>query len=294
MKKNRLGKSDLYVSEIGFGCMSMQNDKPEENEHLIREAVDSGINFFDTADIYDYGWNEKMVGEALKPIRDDVVIATKVGHVQKGDGMGWEWRPTKKHILSNVEESLKRLQTDRIDLYQLHGGTIDDPVDDIIEAFELLKAQGKIREYGISSIRPNVIRKYTKKSNIVSVMMQYSLLDRRPEESCLDFLHKSEISVLTRGSLAKGILVDKPATEMLDYSLDDVEKMQIIVRETDNPIRTSLQFVLNPPAVASAVVGVRTGEQLKEIYAQFDKPVAENAIEKAATLLEKNVYHVHR
>ncbi|MEX2455745.1 MAG: aldo/keto reductase [Balneolaceae bacterium] len=293
MKKNRLGTSDLYVSEISFGCMSLQKDNPE-NENLIREAVDNGVNFFDTADIYDYGWNEKVVGEALKPIRDDVIIATKVGHVQKGDGMGWEWRPTKKHILSNVEESLKRLQTDRIDLYQLHGGTLDDPIDDIIEAFELLKAQGKIREYGISSIRPNVIRTYVKKGHIASVMMQYSLLDRRPEESCLDLLHKSEISVLTRGSLAKGILVDKPATEMLGYSLEEVEEMQKAVQETGNPIGISLQFVLSHPAVASAVVGVRTGDQLKEICQFFDDSVTEKELKKVANLLEKNVYHNHR
>lgn len=293
MKKNKLGKSDLYVSEISFGCMSLQKDNPE-NENLIREAVDNGINFFDTADIYDYGWNEKVVGEALKPIRDDVIIATKVGHVQKGDGMGWEWRPTKKHILSNVEESLKRLQTDRIDLYQLHGGTLDDPIDDIIEAFELLKAQGKIREYGISSIRPNVIRTYVKKAHIASVMMQYSLLDRRPEESCLDFLHETEISVLTRGSLAKGLLVDKPATEMLDYSIEDVGKMQKAVQDTGNPIGASLQFVLHHPAVASAVVGVRTGKQLKEIVEQFDDTIPEKEMEKVANLLHKNVYHEHR
>ncbi|MEX0660445.1 MAG: aldo/keto reductase [Balneolaceae bacterium] len=293
MKKNRLGTSDLYVNEISFGCMSLQKDNPE-NENLIREAVDNGVNFFDTADIYDFGWNEKVVGEALKPIRDDVIIATKVGHVQKGDGMGWEWRPTKKHILSNVEESLKRLQTDRIDLYQLHGGTLDDPIDDIIEAFELLKAQGKIREYGISSIRPNVIRTYVKKGHIASVMMQYSLLDRRPEESCLDLLHKSEISVLTRGSLAKGILVDKPATEMLGYSNKEVEEMQKAVKETGNPIGISLQFVLNHPAVASAVVGVRTGDQLKEICQFFDDSVTEKELKKVANLLEKNVYHNHR
>lgn len=293
MKKNKLGKSELYVSEISFGCMSLQKDNPE-NEHLIREAVNHGVNFFDTADIYDYGWNEKVVGEALKPIRDDVIIATKVGHVQTGEGMSWEWRPTKKHILLNVEESLKRLQTDRIDLYQLHGGTVDDPTDEIIEAFELLKEQGKIREYGISSIRPNVIRMYLKKSNIASVMMQYSLLDRRPEETCLDLLQEAEVSVLTRGSLAKGVLVDKPAAEMLDYSIGEVEKMQDAVKQTGNPVGASLQFVLNHPVVASAVVGVRTGEQLKEICERFDDPVSEKELEKVANLLHKNVYHEHR
>jgi len=293
MKKNRLGKSDLHVSEISFGCMSLRKDHPE-NENLIREAVEQGINLFDTADIYDYGWNEKMVGEALKPVRDDVLIATKVGHLQKADGTGWEWRPSKDQIIAGVEQSLKRLQTDRIDLYQLHGGTLDDPIDGLIEAMETLKSQGKIRAYGISSIRPNVIREFIKRSNIDSVMMQYSLLDRRPEESCLDLLHKSEISVLTRGSLAKGVLVDKTAAEQPGYTLDDVAKMQNAVKETGNPVGTSLQFVLNHPAVASAVVGVRTADQLKDICTRFDEPVAQQEIEKVANLLEKNVYDQHR
>jgi len=293
MKTNRLGKSDLHVSEISFGCMSLRKDHPE-NETLIREAVEQGINLFDTADIYDYGWNEKMVGEALKPVRDNVLIATKVGHLQKADGTGWEWRPSKDQIIAGVEQSLKRLQTDRIDLYQLHGGTLDDPIDGLIEAMETLKSQGKIRAYGISSIRPNVIREFIKRSNIDSVMMQYSLLDRRPEESCLDLLHKSEISVLTRGSLAKGVLVDKPAAEQPGYTLDDVAKMQNAVKETGNPVGTSLQFVLNHPAVASAVVGVRTADQLKDICTRFDEPVAQQEIEKVANLLEKNVYDQHR
>ena len=293
MKKNRLGKSDLYVSEISFGCMSLRKDH-SENETLIREAVENGINLFDTADIYDYGWNEKMVGEALKPVRDDVLIATKVGHLQKPDGTGWEWRPSKGQIIAGVEQSLKRLQTDRIDLYQLHGGTVDDPIDGLIEAMETLKSQGKIRAYGISSIRPNVIREFIKRSNIDSVMMQYSLLDRRPEESCLDLLHKSEISILTRGSLAKGVLVDKPAAEQPGYTLDDVAKMQNAVKETGNSIGTSLQFVLNHPAVASAVVGVRTADQLKDICTRFDESVAQKEIEKVANLLEKNVYDQHR
>ena len=293
MKKNRLGKSDLHVSEISFGCMSLRKDHPE-NENLIREAVEQGINLFDTADIYDYGWNEKMVGEALKPVRDDVLIATKVGHLQKADGTGWEWRPSKDQIIAGVEQSLKRLQTDRIDLYQLHGGTLDDPIDGLIEAMETLKSQGKIRAYGISSIRPNVIREFIKRSNIDSVMMQYSLLDRRPEEQVLDLLHKSEISVLTRGSLAKGVLVDKPAAEQPGYTLDDVAKMQNAVKETGNSIGTSLQFVLNHPAVASAVVGVRTADQLKDICTRFDESVAQKEIEKVANLLEKNVYDQHR
>ena len=183
-----LGKSTLSVSGIAFGCMSLgKNDK--ENAALINNAIDAGINYFDTADIYQDGFNEETLGKAVKGKRDRILIASKVGNQRRTDGSGaLDWNPTKAHILSSVEGTLERLQTDYLDLYQLHGGTIDDPIDETIDAFEMLQRQGKIRYYGISSIRPNVIREYIQRSNIVSVMMQYSLLDRRPEETCLPLL----------------------------------------------------------------------------------------------------------
>ena len=139
---------------------------------------------------------------------------------------GWRWDPSKTYIKEAVKDSLKRLNTDYIDLYQLHGGTIEDRIDETIEAFEELKTEGLIRYYGISSIRPNVIREYAAKSNMVSVMMQYSLLDRRPEETMLPLLDEHGISVVTRGSLAKGLLSEKALERVekfekgyLDYSV---------------------------------------------------------------------------
>jgi aryl-alcohol dehydrogenase-like predicted oxidoreductase len=180
MKYRLLGKSSLLVSELSFGCMSLGNDA-NENTLIIRRAIDHGINLFDTADLYQKGYNEETLGKALAGIRTQVYAATKVGNQWKSDESGWEWKADKTYILQAVEESLKRLKTDYIDLYQLHGGTLEDPIDDIIEAFEVLKKAGKIRYYGISSIRPNVIKEYAKRSGISSVMTQYSLLDRRPE-----------------------------------------------------------------------------------------------------------------
>lgn len=265
MKYNLLGKYNLWVSEVGFGCMSLHGGD-RENEALIHQAFGSGINFFDTADIYDKGENELTVGKALKGIRQKVILATKVGNVWKDDGSGLDWNPSKKHILQSVDESLRRLQTDYIDLYQLHGGTIQDRIPETIEAFELLKQQGKIRYYGISSIRPNVIREYVASSSIVSVMMQYSLLDRRPEEACLDLLSQHNVGVIVRGSLAKGLLVDKPATGYLKYSGDEVSAARLAIQRISNeqrsPTETALRFVLNSPAVKTVVVGIRTPEQL--------------------------------
>ena len=223
MNYHQLGNSSLQISEIGFGCMSLAGTD-EQNAKILHHAIELGINFFDTADLYNKGMNEISVGKALKEKRDQIVLATKVGNQWRADGSGWDWNPGKEYILKSVDDSLQRLQTDHIDLYQLHGGTIDDPIDDTIEAFELLKKNGKIRYYGISSIRPNVIREYIKRSSIVSVMMQYSLLDRRPEESCLDLLKESNIGVLVRGSIAQGLLVNKPAKEYLQHTKQEVMK----------------------------------------------------------------------
>jgi aryl-alcohol dehydrogenase-like predicted oxidoreductase len=278
--------------------MSLQNDA-FVNKQIINRALDLGINYFDTADLYDKGENEKLIGATLKEKRKELVIATKVGNVWREDGTGWDWNPRKEYILDAVEKSLKRLDTEYIDLYQLHGGTIQDSIDDVIEVFERLVQQGKIRYYGISSIRPNVIREYVKRSNIVSVMMQYSLLDRRPEESCLSLLKQNDISVVTRGSVAQGLLIDKPAKNYLNYSAEQVKQAAGVIHQSSgekrNPAQTALQFVLHHEAVTSAVVGVRTIAQLEEAVGTTEVSVL---TEKELLLLQEavppNFYQDHR
>lgn len=294
MKQNTLGTSNIEVSEISFGCMSLELQKGQQYVNsLLRKAFDGGINFFDTADLYDQGMNEEMVGTALGPIRDEVLISTKVGNEWREDGSGWDWNPTKEHILNGINESLRRLQTDHIDLYMLHGGTIDDPIDESIEAFESLKKQGKIRAYGISSIRPNTIREWVKRSNLDAVMMQYSLLDRRPEEEVMDLLADHDISVITRGTLAKGMLIDKPGEDYLGYTAEQVEKMREALKQTDSPIKASIDYVLQHPAVASAVLGIRTEDQLREILdSRTDS--AETDLNQLSKILKPNLYEKHR
>ena len=144
MEYQQLGNSELQISRIGFGCMSLKPGQSNIQE-LLQSAVNAGITYFDTADLYDRGMNEQAVGAALKPFRKRVILATKVGNQWRPDGSGWDWNPSRDYILKAAEESLKRLQTDYIDLYQLHGGTIDDPIDETIDGFETLKQQGKIR-----------------------------------------------------------------------------------------------------------------------------------------------------
>jgi aryl-alcohol dehydrogenase-like predicted oxidoreductase len=268
--------------------------KGSENIKLLRVAVDKGIKLFDTADLYNKGWNEEIVGKALSPVRSNVKIATKVGNEWNESGTDWRWNPTKEYILKAADKSLERLQTDYIDLYQLHGGTLDDPIDETIEAFEILKEQGKILEYGISSIRPNVIREWIRRSNMSSVMMQYSLLDRRPEEECLDLLNKADISVITRGTLAKGMLIDKPAKDYLGYSEKEVKLTQKAISKTDNPLSASIKYVNQHPAVESAIIGIRTMEQLDEVIESQSINIPSETLNELAEVLKPNVYEKHR
>lgn len=276
MNYHLLGKSSLTISEVGFGCMSLGNHDAE-NARLIHCAIDGGLNYFDTADMYQKGLNETTVGKALQGKRNQVVLATKVGNQWRPDGSGWEWNPYKHYIISAVEQSLKRLNTDYIDLYQLHGGTIGDPIDETIEAFESLQAAGKIRYYGISSIRPNVIREYVKRARLSSVMMQYSILDRRAEETCFPLLQVNGIAVLARGCLASGLLVDKPAKPYLNYTEKQIEKSQaavnVISGSNRKPAQTAIRFVLQQQPVTAAVIGIRTIEQLNDILGATKTPL---------------------
>ncbi|HEY9258272.1 aldo/keto reductase [Chitinophaga sp.] len=298
MQYRLLGKSTLSVSEIGFGCMSLGHHDVD-NARLIHHALDQGINFFDTADLYEHGQNETTVGKALQTKRSAVIIASKVGNQWKEDGSGWNWNPGRDYIIAAVEASLKRLQTDYIDLYQLHGGTMEDPIAETIDAFETLQQQGKIRYYGISSIRPNVIREYVNRSHMVSVMMQYSLLDRRPEETCFPLLLENNIGVLARGSLAKGLLLDKPAAPYLNYAEGDVAAAAAAIKAHSNPTRgaaqTALRFVLQQPAVSSAIVGIRTAAQLEDALRAVQAPaLLPEEIAALQQVVPANTYDQHR
>jgi len=182
----------------------------------------------------------------------------------------------------------------------LHGGTIDDPIDETIEAFEILKKQGKIRWYGISSIRPNVIMEYLKRSNIVSVMMQYSILDHRPEEQLLELLHQQGVGVLARGALAQGLLAGKPATEYLQFTDSEVLRLSKIVDSLAKDKATSqsiiaLMYVLKHPAVASAVTGIRTEVQLDEILKiNQNKALTPAELDQIRSSVRRYYYQEHR
>lgn len=138
MKKRNLGKSNLQISQLSLGCMSLPTEK-QDAAYIVEAALDAGINYFDTADLYNLGANEEIVGALLKSRRHELLIATKVGNRWVDGQDSWTWDATPRYIKQAVKDSLRRLQTDYIDVYQLHGGTQADNWPEIIETFDELK-----------------------------------------------------------------------------------------------------------------------------------------------------------
>ena len=306
MLKRRLGNSELYVSEMGLGCMSLGQEENKAKE-IIHTALDHGVNYLDTADLYDYGLNEEFVGKAVKAVRKDLIIATKVGNRWNNNKEGWSWDASKNYIKKAVKDSLLRLQTDYIDLYQLHGGTMEDNHNEVVEAFEELKQEGIIRYYGISSIRPNVISSFASKANLTSVMMQYSLLDRRPEE-WLPLLKEHEISLIARGPIAKGILSDRMLlvneeqsilhNGFLTYNYEQLVEVLSSLKEAfaSRPIEDlAFQYILSHEEVGAIIPGASSCDQvLKNIKAVQSQKLSLEEIQFLRSLTTFNKYDQHR
>ncbi|WP_068671947.1 aldo/keto reductase [Oceanobacillus sp. Castelsardo] len=306
MKKNQLGKSDLFISELTLGGMSLGTDINEAKQ-IIDLAIDKGINHIDTADLYDFGLNEEMIGEIIHNQRENIILTTKVGNHFNKETKDWFWDPSKDYILREVKESLKRLKTDYIDFYMLHGGTLEDPLSETIEAFEQLKKEGIIRAYGISSIRPNVIREFVKYSSIDAVMTQYNLFDRRPEEDTLDLLHKNQISVLARGPLAKGMLSNRSTEQInkkgnkgyLDYTYEELlnmsKKLTKLAGNQYSAHELALKYVLKHPAVTSTVFGASSIEQINEnININIESELPNDIYEELKAITKPIQYKEHR
>jgi aryl-alcohol dehydrogenase-like predicted oxidoreductase len=296
MKFNLLSKDQIRISELGLGCMSLPAHI-SDTKRLIDCALASEINFLDTADIYEKGWNEEVVGQVIKKKRNQVVLATKVGNEWREDGSGWDWNPRKSYILKAAEESLTRLQTDYIDLYQLHGGTIEDPWDETLEAFELLEEQGKIRAFGISSIRPNVIREVLSKSKPATIMMQYNPLDRRPEENAFPVLGNTSSKVLVRGTFVKGLLIDKASKPFLNFEAKQVNDFQAFANAQDfSPEAILIRFGLAQSVVASLVIGASSVAQIEKMLAGYEltQTISEAALNKFQQKFPVHHYDSHR
>ena len=236
MKKRKLGKSNLEIPAIGLGCMGMSFgygpavDK-QEGISLIRAAVERGVTFFDTAEVYGPYTNEELVGEALAPLREQVVIATKFGFAPDPNG-GPRWsalnsRP--EHIKEAAEGSLKRLKTDVIDLFYQHRVDPNVPIEDVAGAVKELIQQGKVKHFGLSEAGIKTIRRAHKVQPVTALQSEYSLWFREPEAEVIPTLEELGIGFVPFSPLGKGFLTGKISE---DTQFDKSDFRNIVPRFT--------------------------------------------------------------
>jgi len=219
MKTRKLGKSNLEVSAIGFGCMGLNFSyghalSKEESITLVRQAVDRGVTFFDTAEVYGPFTNEEIVGEALKPVRDQVVIATKFGFAIDASGKGFDPKSGRQagldsrpeHIQEVCDASLKRLGVEVIDLLYQHRVDPNVPMEDVAGAVRDLIQEGKVKHFGLSEAGVEAIRRAHAVQPVSALQSEYSLWWREPEQSVLPTLEELGIGFVTFSPLGKGFL----------------------------------------------------------------------------------------
>jgi len=214
MQKRKLGNSGLEVSALGLGCMGMSfglgpaADK-KEMITLIRKAVDKGITFFDTAEVYGPFTNEELVGEALEPFKGKVVIATKFGWKPNAEGKWSDLDSRPEHIKQVCEASLKRLRVDAIDLFYQHRVDLEIPIEDVAGAVKDLIKEGKVKYFGLSEAGVKTIRRAHAVQPVTALQSEYSLWWRQPEEELLPTLEELEIGFVPFSPLGKGFLTGK-------------------------------------------------------------------------------------
>jgi aryl-alcohol dehydrogenase-like predicted oxidoreductase len=290
MHKRKLGKSNLEVSAIGLGCMGMSfsygppKDK-KEMIALLHAAVDRGITFFDTAEVYGPLLNEELVGEALAPFRDKVVMATKFGWRPASEGEArWSALSSRpEHIKRVVEGSLKRLRTDVIDLYYQHRVDPDVPIEDVAGAVKELIEQGKVRHFGLSEAAAKTIRRAHAVQPVTAVQSEYSLWYREPEKEILPTLEELGIGFVPYSPLGKGFLTgkidDKTTFESTDFrnvlprfNADNRKANQAVVdllqqiaqRKKATPAQVALSWLLAQKSWIVPIPGTTKRDRLEE------------------------------
>jgi aryl-alcohol dehydrogenase-like predicted oxidoreductase len=244
MQSRRLGRDGLEVSALGFGCMGISfgygpASSREEGVAIIRAAVDGGVTFFDTAEAYGPFTNEEVVGEALGPVRDQVVIATKFGFkFEGGKQAGLDSRPA--HIREVADAALQRLGTDRIDLFYQHRVDPDVPIEDVAGAVKDLIGEGKVKHFGMSEAGVPTIRRAHAVQPVTALQSEYSLWWREPEREVLPALEELGIGFVPFSPLGKGFLTGKIDDKT---TFDSADFRNVVPRFTQENRQANLAFV---------------------------------------------------
>ncbi|PDZ70883.1 aldo/keto reductase [Bacillus pseudomycoides] len=296
MKYRALGKTSLTVSEIGFSAWAIGGDEwgRVNDKHSIsamKKAIECGVNFIDTADVYGLGHSEKLVAQAIKEHRNDIILSTKgglIGHHYDPDGE--PVYDTAAKVIAVFETSLLRLQTDYIDVYFCHiWWDKREETEAFLRAFEILKRDGKVRAVGVSTHDLQYIKNFNKDGQIDVIQLDYSILNREPENDILPYLQEKNLGAVIRGPLKMGILTGKftDQTTFPDGDLrqdwpketwfqDDLPKVEQL-RSLSNPKQAlgqlALRYVLSHPAVSVAIPGAKTANQAAENVAASARPL---------------------
>ena len=285
LKFRRLGNSGLKISEIGVGLWAAGGDtfgKTDDQDifDAIDFALDAGVNFFDTADVYGGGHSEELLGRAMQGRRDKFILATKIGWIDFDGEKGQSAYTTVDKLVAGVDGNLKRLQTDYIDLIQSHINFRDPTMEVFLEGFQRLQREGKVRFYGVSTSDFDYLKAFNADGNCASLQIDYSILNRTSEEDILPYCQANHIGVIVRGALAMGILAGKftPETRFgeddfrrqwhgnpdeYQVFLDDLQKVDALqhLAEGRSLAQLALQFVLANPAVSTVIPGVKNVAQ---------------------------------
>ena len=309
MKKRALGKLGLRVSEIGLGCMGFTQSYPPypdraECIRTLRAAVEAGVDFFDTAEVYSAYKNEELVGEALEPFRDDIVIATKFGydmqniHLDKNNRpLGLSSRP--ENIRRAVEGSLRRLRTDRIDLYYQHRVDPNVPIEEVAATVGELIKEGKVCYWGLSEAASETVRRAHAVCPLSAVQSEYSMWYRRPEAELFPTLEELGVGFVAFSPLGKGILTGRfgPNSKFSDgdfrsaiprFQGDNLKNNMRIVdyvkelakSKNTAPARVALAWILAQRPWIAAIPGTKSIERIRENIGASDISFSEGEIEE--------------
>lgn len=251
MKTRILGNDGLEVSAVGLGCMGFTQSYPpypDRNDAIetIRKAVDMGVTFFDTAEVYSYGRNEDLIGEALQPVRDKVIIATKFGYdLSETPDLGTSARPVSlssrpETIRKAVEGSLRRLRTDHIDLYYQHRVDPDVPIETVAETVSGLIKEGKVLHWGLSEASHTTVRRAHSVCPLTAVQCEYSLWYRKPEAELLPVLEELGIGFVPFSPLGKAMLTGRFKR---DTTFDKTDFRSVIPRFQGENLKHNMELV---------------------------------------------------